>query len=44
MVLDELSYQEMSTILGVEEGNLRVKIHRIKKQLKNILQDERSIR
>ena len=40
MILDELEYQEISSIVGISEGNLRVKIHRIKKQLKKILENE----
>lgn len=40
MVLDELGYEEISTITGISEGNLRVKIHRIKKNLKKILENE----
>jgi RNA polymerase sigma-70 factor (ECF subfamily) len=37
MVLDELEYDEIAAVVGVNESNLRVKIHRIKKQLKEIL-------
>ena len=40
MVLDELGYDEISNIIGISEGNLRVKIHRIKKNLKKILENE----
>lgn len=40
MVLDELEYLEISNIIGISEGNLRVKIHRIKKNLKKILEHE----
>ena len=40
LVLDELEYAEISTIIGINEGNLRVKIHRIKKDIKKILQNE----
>mgnify|MGYP003472757785 CR=1 FL=1 len=40
MILDELEYQENSNIIGISEGNLRVKIHRIKKHLKTILENE----
>ena len=40
LVLDELEYAEISTIIGINEGNLRVKIHRIKKEIKKILQNE----
>jgi RNA polymerase sigma factor (sigma-70 family) len=38
MMLDELEYDEIARVLGMNEGNLRVKIHRIKKRLKEILQ------
>jgi RNA polymerase sigma-70 factor (ECF subfamily) len=37
MVLDELEYEEIANVVGISESNLRVKIHRIKKQLKEIL-------
>ncbi|SNT28109.1 RNA polymerase sigma-70 factor, ECF subfamily [Ekhidna lutea] len=37
MVLDELEYGEIAEVVGISEGNLRVKIHRIKKSLKKIL-------
>lgn len=40
MVLDELNYEEISKVIGINEGNLRVRIHRIKKNIKNILQNE----
>jgi RNA polymerase sigma-70 factor (ECF subfamily) len=33
MMLDDLSYKEMSTVLGITESNVGVRIHRIKKQL-----------
>jgi RNA polymerase sigma-70 factor (ECF subfamily) len=33
MVLDELPYTEIAEIAGISEGNLRVKIHRIKQKL-----------
>ena len=36
MVLDELPYSEIAEISGVSEGNLRVKIHRIKHKLTEI--------
>lgn len=36
MVLDELPYAEIAEISGVSEGNLRVKIHRIKHKLTEI--------
>ncbi len=37
MVLDELEYNEIADVVGISEGNLRVKIHRIKKSLKEML-------
>lgn len=40
LVLDELEYEEVSAIIGIKEGNLRVRIHRIKKDIKKILQNE----
>jgi RNA polymerase sigma-70 factor (ECF subfamily) len=33
LLLDDLSYKEIATILGITESNVAVKIHRIKKQL-----------
>lgn len=33
MVLDEIPYPEIAAISGISEGNLRVKIHRIKVKL-----------
>lgn len=36
MVLDELPYPEIAEIAGISEGNLRVKIHRIKHKLTEI--------
>lgn len=40
MVLDELKYEEIANIIGISEGNLRVKIHRIKATLKKILSND----
>lgn len=40
MVLDELEYDDIADVIGINPGNLRVKIHRIKKQLKEILEYE----
>lgn len=40
MVLDELDYDEIAGVIGITSVNLRVKIHRIKKQLKEILENE----
>ena len=42
LVLDELSYDEIAEIMGINPTNLRVKIHRIKKNLKELLQNERA--
>lgn len=36
MVLDEVPYPEIATVSGISEGNLRVKIHRIKHKLTEI--------
>ncbi len=38
MVLDEMEYAEISSVMGISEGTLRVKIHRIKQRLKNLMQ------
>lgn len=40
MVLDELEYEEIASVIGISETNLRVKIHRIKKKLKTIISNE----
>jgi RNA polymerase sigma factor (sigma-70 family) len=37
MVLDELEQEAIARIIGINQNNLRVKIHRIKTKLKNIL-------
>ena len=42
MVLDEMEYEEIAAIMGISEGNLRVKIHRIKKSLKDIIEYDKS--
>lgn len=36
MVLDEIPYTEIAAIAGISEGNLRVRIHRIKQKLTEI--------
>ncbi|MGA9211522.1 RNA polymerase sigma factor [Kaistella sp.] len=36
LVLEEKSYEEIAEITGITENNLRVKIHRIKKELQQI--------
>jgi RNA polymerase sigma-70 factor (ECF subfamily) len=40
LVLDELSYDEIADIMGINPGNLRVKIHRVKEKLKKIMSNE----
>ena len=40
MVLDELEYEEIAKVVGMNEATLRVKIHRIKLRLKTILEYE----
>ncbi|MGB3780634.1 MAG: sigma-70 family RNA polymerase sigma factor [Tunicatimonas sp.] len=42
LVLDELSYQEIAQITGLAAGTLRVRIHRIKKSLRKLLDHERT--
>jgi DNA-directed RNA polymerase specialized sigma24 family protein len=41
MVLEETDYNEISEVMGITPTNLRVKIHRIKKLLRKILENER---
>jgi RNA polymerase sigma-70 factor (ECF subfamily) len=36
MVLQELPYNQIAEAVGIKEGNLRVRIHRIKQQLATI--------
>jgi RNA polymerase sigma factor (sigma-70 family) len=43
MVLEEVPYEEIASIIGITENNLRVKIHRIKTKLKIYINDERRI-
>jgi len=43
MVLEEVEYEEIARILGITENNLRVKIHRIKTKLKDLIENERRI-
>ena len=40
MVLDELEYEEIASVIGISASNLRVKIHRIKKNLKEIIEHD----
>jgi RNA polymerase sigma factor (sigma-70 family) len=42
MVLDEIPYPEIAAIIGVSEGNLRVKIHRAKAQLTALFNKQNS--
>lgn len=39
LVIEDLSYKEISEICSISEGALRVRIHRIKKNLKIILKE-----
>nr|WP_139235977.1 RNA polymerase sigma factor [Algoriphagus locisalis] len=40
MLLEELPYEEISEVLGISASNLRVKIHRVKKKLKKLMNHE----
>lgn len=40
MLLEEVPNTDMANILGINEGNLRVKIHRIKLRLKKLMPHE----
>ena len=40
MVLDEVDYDEIAQVFGLNSVNLRVKIHRIKSRLKKIMENE----
>jgi RNA polymerase sigma-70 factor (ECF subfamily) len=40
LVLDGVSQEEIAAILGITEGNVRVKIHRIKKRLQKVIHHE----
>lgn len=37
LVLDEMKYDEIAEVTGIKEGNLRVKIHRIKQRLNELM-------
>jgi RNA polymerase sigma factor (sigma-70 family) len=37
MILEQVEYEEIAKVIGLNETNLRVKIHRIKKRLKELL-------
>jgi RNA polymerase sigma factor (sigma-70 family) len=36
MMLEEMNYEEMAQVTGLTEGNLRVKLHRLKNKLRDI--------
>lgn len=40
LVLEELSYTEIANITGINEIHLRVKIHRIKKKMRQLIQQD----
>ena len=40
LLLEEVPQEEIATILGISDGNLRVKIHRIKLRLKKLINHE----
>ena len=40
LLLDDVPQEEIANILGITEGNLRVKIHRIKLRLKKLIDHE----
>lgn len=40
LVLEELDYEEISNVIGIGAINLRVKIHRIKKKIRQYLEEE----
>jgi RNA polymerase sigma-70 factor (ECF subfamily) len=42
VVSSELSYRELSEITGISEGNVKVKIHRARKKLRNHLGAEKT--
>lgn len=42
LMLDELSYDEIADVTGLSAGTLRVRVHRIKKSLKELLSHERT--
>ncbi len=39
LLLDDLSYEEIGEVMGLNQVNLRVKIHRAKEKLKNIMKN-----
>lgn len=40
--LDDKSYEEMESVLGINQGNLRVKMNRIKEKLRQITKANRN--
>jgi RNA polymerase sigma factor (sigma-70 family) len=38
LYLEDVSTQEMASILGISEGNVRVKLHRVKSSLKTLME------
>lgn len=40
LYLEDKSYEEMKDILGINEGNLRVKMNRIKEKLRELTQNK----
>lgn len=40
LTLEGLSMKEIANVIGITESNVKVKIHRIKKQLKDNLKEE----
>jgi len=43
MVLEELSVNEISDVIGLKPGNIRVRIHRIKKNLRSLMEESNGI-
>ncbi len=40
-VLEEMPYSEISQVVGITENNLRVRIHRIKSKLSDLIKNDR---
>ena len=40
LYLEEMATAEMAAVLGISEGNVRVKLHRIKNQLREMWEKE----
>ena len=41
LYLEDLSYRDISAVLGISEQNVGVRLHRVKKALENYLKDDR---